>query len=372
MKFRLLFVCVFVVALFTGLYCSNNDERSDSGVVGDTSISDLSSIDTLSGDIFEDTGIKPEKYFAISFKNRNEILFFDRENLSEISFHSIPSKGEISSIEFIKDINMLVYADLGGKELVFVKDFKEIKKIGNVGDYPYSIKYIPKLKLLISPDKSSNRIYIIDTEKLEFLSISPMSAGGNSPVSICFDESPLTRELLVRLFILDYSSLYVRAYDIFDTEDWGLRGEKLPSLSEPMHIACDSTNRRLLISNSASNNISAYGLDDLVQIANSPFEAGKNPTFAAMYTGASIAYVLNTSEDSLTIFSTKEMKTKGGLSFKTGDAPERAYVNEDEGRLYILLGGGKSLLVYDISDPLMPEKIQEIKFDSTPGDLIYR
>lgn len=352
--------------------CSQDSSRGDVMGVDDVIVPDTSAGDISLSDTVEDTGIVVDKYFVISFVEKNEISFFDRENLSNTPFYSLNAGGEVSSIEFAPDIDTLIYSDRGSKELVLIRDFREIKRIRSVWDYPYSIKYLPELNLLVVPDRSSNRIFIIDTERLDFSSISPMSAGGNSPISICFDESPLTQGLLVRLFILNYSSLYVRAYDIFDKEDWGLRGEKMPAMSEPLHIACDSVNRRLLIVNSASNNISAYGLDDLVQIANSPFEAGKNPTFAAIYSRESLAYITNTSDDSLTIFSIVEMKAKGGIGLKPQDGPSRVYVNESEQRLYVLLSGAKALVIYDIGDPFMPEKLGQINFDSTPIEMIYK
>lgn len=370
-KIKFLFLIVLgIISITSG--CSQDSSNGDAKIVEDGGILDTSANDVFSGETLEDVGISINKYFVASYVEKNEILFFDREHLSNTPFYALTSNGEVSSIELDSDTNTLIYADRQSKELVFVSNFQEIKRINNIGDYPYSIKYISKLKLLLVPDRSSNRIFIIDTEKLDFSSISPMTAGGNSPVSLCFDESPLTQGLLVRLFILDYSSLYVRAYDIFGREDWGLRGEKMPTMSEPLHIACDSVNRRLLIINSASNNISAYNLDDLVQIPNSPFEAGKNPTFAAIYSNKSLAYITNTTEDSLTIFSIVEMKAKGGISFNSQDRPSRVYINEAEQKLYVLLSGAKALVVYDITEPFMPEKLGQIDFDSTPNEMIYK
>lgn len=354
------------------LNCSQDSGQGDATGVDDVIMSDTSLGDISLSDTVEDTGIAVDKYFVISFAEGNEVSFFDREDLSNTPFYSLSTGGEVSSIEFDSDTDTLIYADRGSNELVFIRDFVEIKRIKSVCDYPYSIKYVPKLNLLVVPDRGSNRIFIIDTERLDFSSISPMSAGGNSPISVCFDESPLTQGLLVRLFILNYSSLYVRAYDIFDKEEWGLRGEKMPAVSEPLHIACDSVNRRLLVVNSASNNISAYGLDDLVQIANSPFEAGKNPTFAAIYSRESLAYITNTSDDSLTIFSIVEMKAKGGIGLKPQDRPSRVYVNESEQRLYVLLSGAKALVIYDIGDPFMPERLGQINFDRTPTEMVYK
>ncbi len=372
MKKAIISLLIFF-SFFVIISCSdNNNTSTDTAFIDISGTEDNSLLDTLAIDTDLDAGhIDKDRYFAVSFEE-NTIGFYDRENISDEPFISIATGGEISSIEYIFDKGYVVYSDLQSKEIIFLKDFKEIKRIGNVGEYPYSIKYIPKIKQMAIPDKNSNRIYIIDIEKMDFSSISPMTAGGNNPVSICFDETPLTQELSVRLFILDYGSLYVRAYDIFDAENWALRSEKLPTLSEPLNIACDSINRRLLVVNSGSNNISASGLDDMVQILNSPFEAGKNPTFAAIHSGASIAYVTNTSDDSLTIFSTKEMKAKGGISFKSGDRPIRVYVNEGEQRLYVLLSGAKSLLIYNIEEPLIPEKVSQIKFKQTPKELIFK
>ncbi len=369
--YNLLFIAFFFLFAVIYICCSSNNDNSadvigsDMGNFEDVSNGDIDITDTSS-----DSGLK-DKYFAISFDER-KLAFFDRKNLSDEPFLIINAGGEISTVEIIRENNIIVYSDLKAKELILLKDFKEIKRISNIGDYPYSMTYIPRIKLLIIPDKSSNRLYIYDMDKMEFSSLSPMTAGGNSPISLCFDDSPLTQGLQVRLLILNYGSLNVRAYDIFDKENWALRPEKLPTLSEPLKIACDSVNRRLLVVNSASNNISAFELNDLVQIANSPFEAGKNPTFAAMHSGASIAYVTNTNDDSLTIFSTKEMKAKGGISFKPQDRPSRVYVNESENRLYVLLSGAKALLIYDIEDPLLPVKLGQINFDSTPREVIYR
>ncbi len=352
-------------------YCSSeNDSSADAGISDAVNSEDIGISDIISGDVLPDAG-KPEKYFALSFED-NSVRFFDREKSSNEPFFISNSAGIISSLEYIPDENIVVFSDTSSKELVFIKDFSEIKKIQGVGDHPFSLKYIPEIKMLIIPDKSSNRLYIFDVEKMDISSLSPMTAGGNYPVSVCYDRKPLTQELLLRLIILNYGSLNVRAYDIFEKENWALRSEKLPTLSEPQNIACDSDNRRLLVINSGSNNISAFGLDDLVQIANSPFEAGKNPTFAAMHSGASVAYVTNTSDDSLTIFSTKEMKAKGGISFRPQDRPTRVYVNESENRLYVILSGAKALVIYNIEDSLAPEKISQINFTSTPIDLVFR
>lgn len=363
-------LCLFILSSFN-IFCSSENDVSNDVLVSDSNVLEDGGItDTQITDTSTDSGLK-EEYFAVSFED-NKISFFARKNLSDEPFKTINVGGEVSTLEFISDGNMMVYSDLNNKELVFLKDFKETKRVSGIGEYPYSVKYIPKIKLLVIPDKNSNRLYIYDVEKMEISSISPMTAGGNNPISICFDETPLTQELQVRLFILDYGSLIVRAYDIFEKENWALRSEKLPTLSEPQNIACDSINRRLLVVNSASNNISAFGLDDLVQIANSPFEAGKNPTYAAMHSGASIAYVTNTSDDSITIFSTKEMKAKGGISFKPQDRPTRVYVNESENSLYVLLSGAKALIIYNIEDPFSPEKIGQINFTSTPKEMIYK
>ncbi|MCX7943680.1 MAG: hypothetical protein N2746_04140 [Deltaproteobacteria bacterium] len=363
---------VFVLVVSSNFCCSSNNVSisdihfMDISESRDASISDID----LNEDIKVDV-LQHDKYFAISFED-NTLKFFDREKSSEQPFFSVNSKGEISSLEYIADEDMIVFSDLGSKEVVFLKKFIEYKRIQNVGNFPYSMRYIPKIKLLIVPDKSSNRLYVFDTEKMELSNISPMTAGGNYPISICYDDKPLTQGLIVRLMILNYGSLTVRAYDIFDKDNWGFRSEQLPTLAEPSDIACDSENRRLLVVNSGSNNISVYGLDDLVQIPNSPFEAGKNPTYAAIYSSASVAYVTNTSDDSLTIFSTVEMKAKGGINFKPQDRPTRVYVNGSEKRLYVLLSGAKSLIIYSIENPMVPEKISQIIFTSTPKELIYR
>lgn len=374
-KFYLLaFLYVYVISAFLN-GCSSGDNSTQDVSLGDGSpIEDIKTSDTLPTDTGNDAGsdiVKVEKYFALTFDD-NTVKFFDREKNVGEPFFVYNCKGEVSSIEYISDQNLLVFSDNASKELVFLKDFVELKRIQGSWDYPYSIKYIPQIKLLVVPDKNSNKLHIIDIEKMEYSSLSPMASGGNYPLSICFDNKPITSELLTRLFILNYGSLIVRAYDIFEKEEWALRGEKLPTLAEPQSIACDSENRRLLVINAASNNISAYGLDDLVQIANSPFEAGKNPTFAATHSGASIAYVTNTSEDSLTIFSTKEMKVKGGINFKPQDRPTRVYVNEAENRLYVILAGAKSLIIYNIEDPLIPERLMQISFPSTPKEMVYK
>lgn len=371
-KIEILFAVLFCIAI--NLNCSSSSSNSESQ--GDTQYADVIQ---LSDSITSDAGVEDatedvnnvNKYFAISF-NDNSLRFFDRERDQKRPFFTMKSKGEISSLEYIRDKDIVVFSDLSSKAIIFVKDLKEVKRITDVGEFPYGIKYIELSKQLVVPDKNSNRIYIIDTTTLDFDSISPMTAGGNYPISICYDDRPLTQGLMARLFILDYGSLYVRAYDIFEKDNWALRGERLPTISEPMNIVCDSENRRLLIVNSGSNNISAFGLDDMVQIPNSPFEAGKNPTYAAVHRGSSVAYVTNTSDDSLTIFSTKEMKAKGGISFKPQDRPVRVYVNEEENRLYVLLSGAKALYIYAIDDPLMPEKISQIDFDSEPRELIYK
>ncbi len=370
-KKNLLIFILAIIVLFSFANCSSEKDQSpdiDNADTGD--IEDIFTYDVEYKDISSDIN-RPQKYFALSFDD-NKIRFFDREKNSNEPFFSVSSSGEISSIEFIPEKDMIVFSNLSTKELIFIKEFIEVKRIQGIGDYPYSLKYLPVISHLIVPDKSSNRLYIFDIESMEMSLISPMSAGGNYPISVCYDEKPRTQELLLRLLILNYGSLNVRAYDIFERDNWALRSEKLPALSEPISIACDSINRRLLVINSGSNNISAFGLDDLVQIANSPFEAGKNPTYAAMHLGASIAYVSNTSDDSLTIFSTKEMKAKGGISFKPQDRPTRVYVNEPENRLYVVLSGAKALVVYNIEDPLIPEKIAQIVFTNTPKELIFK
>ena len=371
----LLVVFIFCGVIFLNLFCSSEkDEGEDAYSIEDSSVQDIQDTDIT--DISQsDVGVdisQPDKYFAVSFADDNRILFYSRNKEEQRPFFEVKTDGEVTSIEFIPDKDMIAYSDSGSKNLVFIKDLKEFKRVENPARRAISIKYIEKIDMLIIPDNDSNRLYIFDVNAMEFSTLSPMTAGGNSPISICFDDSPLTQGLLLRLLILNYGSLNVRAYDIFERENWGFRSEQLPTLSEPVSIACDSQNRRLLIMNSASNNISAYGLDDLVQIPKSPFEAGKNPTFAAIHSGASLAYVANTSDDSMTIFSTREMKAIGGTSFKTGDRPHRIYVNEPESKLYVLLQGSKTMIIYDIQDPLSLEKLYEIKFEKTPNEMIFK
>jgi len=367
-----LVIFLFCVVLSSNLFCSSeSNDNKDVSNGTDAILQDTNSADVSVADVGDDTNLI-DKFYAVSFSDNNSIAFYEREKGSSNPFYTIKTEGEVSSLEFVPDKNTIIYSDLNSKNIVFVEGVKEIKRIQSPATKPISIKYIQKINMLIIPDKDSNRIHIFDLNSMEFSSLSPMTAGGNNPVSICFDDSPLTQGLLLRLLILNYGSLNVRAYDIFDRETWGFRSEQLPTLSEPLSIVCDSQNRRLLIMNSASNNISAYGLDDLVQIPKSPFEAGKNPTFAAIHRSASLAYVANTSDDSMTIFSTKEMKAVGGISFKTGDLPHRIYVNESESRLYVVLRGSRKMVVYDIQDPLSPEKLNEITFENTPNEMIYR
>jgi DNA-binding beta-propeller fold protein YncE len=210
-----------------------------------------------------------------------------------------------------------------------------------VGQMPVHVAVHKPQNLVLVTNSSSHDFSAFKSATMEQVTGSPITCAGQTPAAIAVDDQTS------RVFILNRGGTHdVSVYEVFGPDDWVLRPERLPTESGPVSLVADSPDRRLYIANSSSNNVTAYGMDDLVQIVGSPFPAGNGPSFIDLDPGAGTVYVANTGDDLVTTYNAQTMATTGSITMPAGSGPTSLSVDTPRNRLYVAAGGTDTVNIY--------------------------
>lgn len=210
-----------------------------------------------------------------------------------------------------------------------------------VGQMPAHVALHRKHNLVMVVNNASHDFNVFDSGTMTEVAGSPFVCDGQSPLAMAVDDNES------RAFILNQGGAHdVAVYEVFGPDQWTLRPERLPTGEGPVSLVTDSPDRRLYIANAYSNNITAYGMDDLIQIQGSPFPAGKTPAYLALDPVGGTLFAANTDDDLVTMYAAGDMHTIGSIIMASGSRPTSLSVDSPRNRLYVAAGGDNSVYVY--------------------------
>ncbi|MBI5527404.1 MAG: YncE family protein [Deltaproteobacteria bacterium] len=209
------------------------------------------------------------------------------------------------------------------------------------GQMPAHVAIHRRHNLVIVVNNASHDFNVYESGTMTQVAGSPFVCAGQSPLAMAIDDNES------RAFILNQGGSHdVAVYEVFGPDQWTLRPERLPTGEGPVSLVADSPDRRLYIANAYSNNVTAYGMDDLVQLPGSPFPAGRTPGYMALDPVGGTLYTANAGDDLVTMYTASSMQNIGSINMTAGSRPVSLSVDGDRNRLYVAAAGDDSVRVY--------------------------
>lgn len=209
------------------------------------------------------------------------------------------------------------------------------------GQMPVHVAIHQNHNLVVVTNSASHDLSVYESATMTQIPSSPLVSAGQSPAAVAIDDNES------RAFIMNQGGAHdVTVYEVFGPDAWTLRPEKLPVGVGPVSLVADPPDRRLYVANAASNNVTAYDMDTLIQLDDSPYPAGKKPAFLAIDKAGGVLYAANTGDDLVTMYNAKTMQTIGSITMAAGSAPTSLSVDTARNRLYVAAGGDTSVHVY--------------------------